>query len=100
MTGTQTPTLQNNLHPPTDLSSVAAPSGLLNGYQHGQNGGGHAGAGAPTAAPETHTQHQVVAGPLPPIRLEDLDFSWPSDMMFSPTTIPAWLQEAVRLARS
>lgn len=33
--------------------------------------------------------------PLPPITLQDLDFSWPSDMMFSPASIPAWLHEAV-----
>lgn len=35
--------------------------------------------------------------PLPPMTIEDLDFSWPSDMMFSPTSIPAWLQETVRV---
>lgn len=35
------------------------------------------------------------AQPRAPITLQDLDFSWPSDMMFSPTSIPTWLQEAV-----
>lgn len=33
--------------------------------------------------------------PLPPITLQDLDFSWPSDMLFSPANIPTWLHEAV-----
>ncbi len=33
---------------------------------------------------------------LPPIRIQDLDLSWPNHMMFSPTTIPMWLQETVR----
>lgn len=39
-----------------------------------------------------------VAGPaLPPITLQDLNFSWPSDVMFSPTSIPRWLQETVSM---
>jgi hypothetical protein len=93
MTGTQTPTLQNHLLS-TDLGGVPTSSGLLNGYHQSQNGGAQ--SGSTSAPPDHHHQHQVVAAPLPPIRLEDLDFSWPPDMMFSPATIPAWLQEAVR----
>jgi len=41
----------------------------------------------------TGSELPVAGPPLPPIRLQDLDFSWPSDMMFSPTSIPRWLQE-------
>jgi hypothetical protein len=33
--------------------------------------------------------------PLPPLTIDDLGFAWPSDIMFSPTNIPIWLQEAV-----
>lgn len=39
------------------------------------------------------------AHPLPPMTLEDLDFNWPSDLpVFSPTSIPTWLQETVSIA--
>lgn len=38
-----------------------------------------------------------VDGPLPPLTMEELGFAWPSDGgIFSPSSIPVWLQEQVR----
>ncbi|KAF8322111.1 hypothetical protein DL93DRAFT_2093394 [Clavulina sp. PMI_390] len=51
----------------------------------------------PAEIPQENPHHMLEfdgTQQLPPITLQDLDFSWPSDMMFSPANIPAWLQEA------
>lgn len=85
-TGTQTPVPQHHMHPPltaADLAHSTSSMSFDGGYHNGA--GGHPG----------HAVGNSTAAALPPITLEDLDFSWPSDLMFSPTTIPQWLQEGV-----
>ena len=57
---------------------------------------GHSILDAPPFGP-AGSEPPAAGTPLPPITLQDLDFSWPSDMMFSPTSIPRWLQETVSM---
>ena len=65
----------NNPMPP---EGMVGPSGFAD-----QGGGGSGGGGVPQ--------------PMP-FAMEELGFTWPSDRgMFSPSSIPLWLQEQVRV---
>lgn len=60
----------------------------------------------PQNPPQRANQQDMItsasAGQLPPMTIDNLGFTWPADLLFSPTNIPLWIQEVVRtpLARS
>jgi hypothetical protein len=49
-------------------------------------------------APIIVSSNFVDTSPLPPLTIEELGLTWPSDGgIFSPSSIPVWLQEQVRV---